>query len=105
MEPEWNNCPELEDSIMLGLRQKINYSLDKFTTMHFGWLKNRTWNLRLSLSRRICYISGANLQFKLAYRGRKLLKNIMSQNKITSDDVWISQKEYLNLVLSGKICE
>lgn len=104
MEPEWNNPPELDDSIMLGIKSKINYS-DKFSNMHFGWMKNRIWNLRLSLSNRICYISGTNLRYKFAYRGRKPLKNIMSGNKVINDDVWICQREYLNLILSGKICE
>lgn len=98
MEPEWNNPPELDDSTMLGLRN------DKFVTSHFGWLKNRVWSLRPSFSKRVCYITGENIQFKMAYRGRKPIRSIMSRNKISYDDIWICSQEYINLILSGKIC-
>ena len=103
MEPEWNNTPEMEDAIKLGLRNKTMQKLTKYNTMNFGWLKNRYWDLKLSINKRSCYISGENIQFKFAYRGRKPIRTIFSGNKVIYDDVWISQKAYSDLILLNKI--
>lgn len=104
MEPEWNHPINMDDATMLGLKQNISQpASNKFTTMHFGWLLNRSWSLRFSFSKRICYLTGENIQFKFAYRGRKYIQSIMSRNKSTHDDIWISQRSYLNLIANGKI--
>jgi hypothetical protein len=101
MEPEWNNHPEQDDAIMLGLKNN-QLPQGKFN-MNFGWLKNRFWELKLSISKRICYLSGENIRFKFAYRGRKPIKSILYGNTTVYDDIWISQKSYVDLILSNKI--
>jgi hypothetical protein len=103
MEPEWNHIINEDDATMLGLRPRINYSHDKFLNMHFGWLKNRVWTLKFSFANRVCYISGKSLRYCLAYRGRKQISGLLTSHKTHSDDIWISQSEYLKLISLNKV--
>jgi hypothetical protein len=63
----------------------------------------REWSLNLSFKRRLCYISGENLWFKIAYRGRKKVWSIIDNGRSINDDIWISQKEYFNMIRKGKL--
>jgi hypothetical protein len=63
----------------------------------------REWSLNLSLKRRLCYVSGENLWFKIAYRGRKKIWSIIDNGRSINDDIWISQKEYFNMIRKGKL--
>jgi len=100
MEPEWNHAHNEDDATMLGIRTNNS---NKFLNMHFGWLKNRQWNLRLSLSNRVCYISGKPLKYCLAYRGRKQISGLLTSYKTYADDIWISQEEYLRLISLNEV--
>jgi len=51
-------------------------------------LCNRLWRLCFSFKQRRCYISGDSLWCCLAYKGVK-------PNTSYIDDIWLSQKEYL----------
>lgn len=66
-------------------------------------LNNRFWDLRLSLVKRYCYITGDNLWLKLAYRGRKKIYSLAYGSYSINDDMWLSQKEYLYRLSKNQI--
>lgn len=66
-------------------------------------LLNRLWDLKLSLHKRFCYISGENLRFKICYRGRKKIYSLVSGPNGFDDDIWLSQKEYLSKLSKNQI--
>ena len=78
-----------------------NYGSEKSFWNMMGNL--REWSLNLSLKRRLCYVSGENLWFKIAYRGRKKIWSIIDNGRSINDDIWISQKEYFNMIRKGKL--
>ncbi len=59
--------------------------------MIFDSIKNRVWQLKLSLFSRKCYFTGQNLQFKLCYCGRKQIKD-------TANLMSVDVKELLKMV-------
>lgn len=63
----------------------------------------REWSLKLSIKKRFCYISGENLWLKAAYRGRKKIWSIINNGRSINDDIWVSQKEYFNMIRKGKL--
>jgi hypothetical protein len=67
--------------------------------MIFDLIKNRIWQLRLSLFNRKCYFTGQSLQYKLCYCGRKQIRDSIS-SKYLNDDIWICSKEYLRFLRS-----
>jgi len=77
------------------VKSKTENICNKYLNMHFGWFKNRLWQLKFSFAKRYCYVTGENLQFKLAYRGRRQITNIVCPSQIINDDIWISQSQYL----------
>jgi|APGre2960657373_1045057.scaffolds.fasta_scaffold54397_2 hypothetical protein len=66
-------------------------------------LDNREWSLQLSFNKRCCYLSGKNLWFKLAYRGRKKIWSIIDNGRQMNDDIWLSDIEYHNMIRKGNI--
>jgi hypothetical protein len=63
-------------------------------------IKNRIWQLKLSLVNRKCYLTGKNLRYKLCYCGRKQIRDSIS-SKYLNDDIWVCSKEYLRLLRSN----
>lgn len=66
-------------------------------------LKDRVWNLHFSFLNRHCYISGQNIKWGWAYRGRKKIFNPFISKYYLNDDIWITQNEYLKLISKGVI--
>lgn len=66
-------------------------------------LLRRFWELRFSYRKRYCYISGENIWFKLAYRGRKKIYSLAHGPYSINDDIWLSQKEYLYRLSKNEI--
>ena len=65
-------------------------------------LYDREWILKYSLFNRKCYFSGQSLRFKPCYVGRKKIRSLLSK-RYQNDDIWISQKEYLNMIENGMV--
>lgn len=66
-------------------------------------LKHRHWTLHFSFLNRRCYISGNSIKWTWSYRGRKKVFNPILSKYYFNDDLWLSQKEYLNLLSKGTI--
>jgi len=66
-------------------------------------LKNRSWKLKLSIKKRVCYISGESLCFKFSYRGRKYISTFLNGHKPIVDDIWLSKKQFLSNYSRNKI--
>ena len=62
----------------------------------------REWMLKYSLFNRKCYFSGQSLRFQPCYVGRKKIRSLLSK-RYQNDDIWISQKEYLNMIENGMV--
>lgn len=60
-------------------------------------IHNRDWKLKYSFLNRKCYFSGKPLRYRFCYLGRKKIHNIISKQN-DNEDIWITQKEYLNLI-------
>ena len=65
-------------------------------------LFDREWKLKYSFLNRKCYFSGKSLQFQPCYIGRKKIRSVLSK-RYENDDIWISQKEYLNMIENGLV--
>ena len=63
---------------------------------------DREWMLKYSLFNRRCYFSGQSLRFQPCYVGRKKIRSVLSK-RYQNDDIWISQKEYLNMIENGMV--
>jgi hypothetical protein len=63
---------------------------------------DREWTLKYSLFNRKCYFSGQSLRFQPCYVGRKKIRSLLSK-RYQNDDIWISQKEYLNMIENGVV--
>ena len=63
---------------------------------------DREWQLKYSLLNRKCYFSGQPLRFQPCYVGRKKIRSLLSK-RYQNDDIWISQKEYLNMIENGMV--
>ena len=63
---------------------------------------DREWTLKYCLFNRKCYFSGQSLQFQPCYVGRKKIRSLLSK-RYQNDDIWISQKEYLNMIENGVV--
>lgn len=63
---------------------------------------DREWILKYSLFNRKCYFSGQSLRFQPCYVGRKKIRSLLSK-RYQNDDIWISQKEYLNMIENGMV--
>lgn len=75
------------------MMQKLNNQLKMISEI----THNREWRLKYSFLNRKCYFSGQSLRLCMCYLGRKKIHNIISKHD-NNDDIWISQKEYLNLI-------
>jgi hypothetical protein len=65
-------------------------------------VQDREWKLKLSFLDRKCYFSGQSLRFQPCYLGRKKIRSLLSK-RYQNDDIWISQKEYLNMIENGMV--
>jgi hypothetical protein len=54
------------------------------------------------LFNRKCYFSGQSLRFQPCYVGRKKIRSLLSK-RYQNDDIWISKKEYLNMIKNGMV--
>jgi hypothetical protein len=63
---------------------------------------DREWTLKYCLFNRKCYFSGQSLRFQPCYVGRKKIRSLLSK-RYQNDDIWISQKEYLNMLENGMV--
>jgi len=63
---------------------------------------DREWTLKYSFLNRKCYFTGQSLRFQPCYVGRKKIRSILSK-RYQNDDIWISQKEYMNMIENGMV--
>ena len=66
-------------------------------------LSNRTWDLKFSLKKRNCYITGDSLWLTWAYRGRRYITSFISGNKPVVDDIWLSKEQFLTRYARNEI--